>query len=296
MSTYVSAAFGVGALAAMALAPLTRALDLEAGTPLRVCAAPNDLPFSNDRRLGFENRVADLVAHDLGRPVQYVWSVPGRRFARDMLQSGGCDVVMGVAEDAPGYARSRPYYWSAFVLVSPRARALKVYDLADRRFDSVTVVLHASDDDGASVPGVKAAMGGQLARRARKFLVHGDADGSNRMARVLDSVVEGHADAAIAWGPLAAYFARQHPVPMTITPIVVGAEGDAAAPPYPVSIGVRRSAPGLLANIDQALERRAKDIERLLSSYEVPMLQWNPPPRSLSGTSSPSGIRLADRR
>src|SRR5438128_1296513 len=88
---------------------------------LRVCADPNNLPFSNQRAEGFENRLADLVAHELGARVEYTWYAPGRGYLRNSLNADLCDVVMGVPSELDTVAASRPYYRSTYVFVSRHA-------------------------------------------------------------------------------------------------------------------------------------------------------------------------------
>src|SRR5205085_12007826 len=90
-----------------------------ASPPLRVCADPNNLPFSNARQQGFENRLAAMVAGDLGTRIEYVWSAQRRGFLRQTLNAGTCDVVMGVPAGLPQVATTRPYYRSSYVFVEP---------------------------------------------------------------------------------------------------------------------------------------------------------------------------------
>src|SRR4051812_31872304 len=96
------------------------------GRVLRVCADPNNLPFSNERAEGFENRLAELVARELGARLEYTWYAERRGFLRNSLNAGLCDVVMGVPSALGMVAVSRPYYRSTYVFVSrkPGIRSL----------------------------------------------------------------------------------------------------------------------------------------------------------------------------
>lgn len=277
MSPYLSAALGVSALAAMAAAPLARVADLERGAPLRVCAAANDLPFSDDRREGFENRIAELISRELGRPLEYVWSGPDRGFSREVLHSGGCDLAMGLTAGAAGYVLSRPYYRSAFVLVSERERALDLHALDDARLRTLTLALHVSDQVGSSVPQASRALGRDLVGRAHRFLVYGDDASADRVARVIEAVSRGHVDGAVIWGPLAAYFVRQHSVTLATTPLTSAANWDSPPPLFDVAVGIRRSDVALAAAVDAALDRRADDIQRILAAFDVPVFEQSEP-------------------
>src|SRR4051794_40920725 len=94
--------------------------------PLRVCADPNNMPFSNQRGEGFENKIADLVARDLGRPLAYTWSPQRRGFIRNTLKAGRCDVVIGVPAQYGLLQPTRPYYRSVYTFVSRRDRHLRL--------------------------------------------------------------------------------------------------------------------------------------------------------------------------
>lgn len=277
MSPSASVALGVSALAAMVVAPLARVVDLENGAPLRVCAAASDLPFSNDRRQGFENRIAELLAHELGRPLEYVWSVRARGFSREMLHAGGCDVAMGLTAGAAGYVLSRPYYRSAFVLVSAREHVVDLTALDDARVPSLTLALHVSADVGTNVPATTRMLGRDLVGQAHRFLVYGDDNGEDRIARLIDAVTRGEVDGAIVWGPLASSIVKRHSATLTMTPITAGARWDAPPLLFDVSVGVRRSDPALAARVDAALDRRATDIQRILAEYDVPVLGGSEP-------------------
>src|SRR4051812_14213403 len=96
-----------------------------AQSPLRVCADPNNMPFSNERGEGFENKIATLVARELGRPLQYFWLPQRRGFIRNSLNARRCDVVMGVPAQYGLLQPTKPYYTSSYAFVSRRDRHLR---------------------------------------------------------------------------------------------------------------------------------------------------------------------------
>src|SRR5436190_15218147 len=92
-----------------------------AARELRVCADPNNLPFSNAKREGFENAVVELIAKELGAEVHYVWWAQRRGNIRSTLNAGECDLIPGIAAGVDMAATTRPYYRSTYVFVTRRA-------------------------------------------------------------------------------------------------------------------------------------------------------------------------------
>ena len=205
--------------AAWLLLALCAAAPAAAGEPpLRVCADPNNMPFSNDRGEGFENRLAELVAEELGTRVEYTWHAQRRGFIRETLNAGACDVVMGMP-NMDMIATTRPYYRSGYVLVSRADAGIdlasidapELADYTDRR---------APDRRRRREHAARARAGRPRARRQRRgFTVYGDYRQEAPPMRLLDAVVAGEIDVAAAWGPLAGWYAKQSDVPLRVTPI-----------------------------------------------------------------------------
>ena len=89
---------------------------------LRVCADPNNLPFSNSAE-AVENKIVKLIADHLGRPLEYVWRAQRRGFVREGLNAGECDLVAAIPSGAPMALTTRPYYRSTYVFLSKPRRA-----------------------------------------------------------------------------------------------------------------------------------------------------------------------------
>jgi mxaJ protein len=113
---------------------------------LRVCADPNNLPFSNSRSEGFENKVAELVARELGAKLQYTWWAQRRAFVRNSLGNGACDVIMGLPPDYPSVLTTEPWYRSTYVLLS---RDLPVKSLYDPALRTARIGVHVVGEDYA---------------------------------------------------------------------------------------------------------------------------------------------------
>ena len=248
------------------LAILTAALAC-AAPPLRFCLDPNNLPFSNDRGEGFENRLADLVAGELKRPVEYVWWAQRRGFVRNALTSGLCDVVPGIATSVDSLLATRAYYRSSYVFVSRTATAPRSFD--DPILRRLRIGVQIVGDDYANTPPAHA-----LSRRGivnvQGYRVAGNYNLPNAPARIIDAVANGEIDIAIAWGPLAGYFARHQPIPLYVSAIAVRAGESQIPMTYDIGMGVRKRDLALQRAVDGALARNRDKIAKLLKEFHVP--------------------------
>jgi mxaJ protein len=162
--------------------------------PLRVCADPNNLPYSNDRREGFENRLAELVARDLGRDgVHYTWWAQRRGFLRNTLNVAACDVVMGIPSSADAVLTTRPYYQSSYAFVSRADRHLALASLDDPQLRRMRIGVQLVGDDGANSPPAHALSRRGIIRNVVGFSVYGDyAQGSPGVANRVSSGIRRH--------------------------------------------------------------------------------------------------------
>jgi len=234
---------------------------------LRVCADPNNLPFSNERREGFENALADIVARELGRRVEYTWWPQRRGFIRTTLRAGVCDVVMGVPAEFELADTTRPYYRSTYVAVARRDRGLRITSMDDPRLRTVSIGIHLVGDDYASVPPGTALGARGIVQNVRGYSIYGDYSKPNPPADLIAAVTRGDVDVAIAWGPLAGYVASVSDVPLTVDPI---AAPDDVPFEFSIAMGVRRGDHELRQRLDEVLQRRRGEVEALLERYHVP--------------------------
>lgn len=255
---------------ALAAALLLVAASAEA-RPFRVCADPNNLPYSNERREGFENRIAELLAADLGADLEYTWWPQRHGFLRYTVDAGSCDVVMGVPEKFEKLLTTRPYYRSSYLFVTRRDRALDITSLDDPRLRTLRVGVQLVTDEATSPPAHALADRG-IVQNVRGFLVNGDYSTPAPTAPIVEAVARGDVDVAAVWGPQAGYFAKTQPVPLSL--VAIEPLPDAVARPmtFDISVGVGRGQDALRREIDEALSRRRGDIERILAAYGVPQL------------------------
>lgn len=243
-----------------------------AGKPeLRVCADPDNLPYSQRDESGFENRIARLVADDLGMRLSYFWQEQRRGFVRKTMGAGECDLFIGVPAGFDKVLATHPYYRSSYVAVT-RARepAFTGFDpsqLRTRRFGVQLI----GNDLAASPPGYALAEGGAL-DNVTGFLVYGEGPAVRRM---VDALQGGSIDVALAWGPQAGYFAHRGETPMTVSRLAPPA-GLTVPFEYSIAMGVRKGDTALRDRLNELLARRKADIDAILDAYFVPRVSVEP--------------------
>jgi mxaJ protein len=242
---------------------------------LRVCADPNNLPFSNDRREGFENRIVDLVAADLHATVEYTWWAARRGFVRNTVSAGVCDVLPGVPTRFDRTLVTRPYYRSTYVFLSRRDRRLHLQSLDDAALQHLKIGVQLIGDDGENSPPAHALAARHIVRNVVGYTVYGDYRQPNPPARIVDAVARGDVDVALVWGPLAGYFAARQPIAMDVAPVQTQ-DGPSLPFVFDISMGVARRAAALRDEIDAALARRRADVDRVLDAYHVPRVAHAP--------------------
>jgi quinoprotein dehydrogenase-associated probable ABC transporter substrate-binding protein len=239
----------------------------------RVCADPNNLPFSNDRGEGFENRLAELVAGELGERVAYTWWAQRRGFVRNTLNAGLCDVIMGVPARFELVGRTRPYYRSTFVLAYRSDRGLALASIKDPQLARLKVGVQLIGDNGTNTPPAQLLGQRGIVENVVGYPVYGDYREANPPARIIEAVERGDIDVAAAWGPLAGYFAKRSPVPLTIVPIADAPEFRPLKFEYDISMGVRRGDRALHRALDEVIVRKQPQITALLEAFGVPLVE-----------------------
>jgi mxaJ protein len=239
-------------------------------TPLRVCADPNNLPFSNSRQEGLENRLAELVGRELVARVVYTWWPQRRGFFRETLNAGRCDVVMGVPDGLQMLATTRPYYRSTYVFVTRSADSLQVRSFDDPVLRRLRIGVQLAGGAEGTTPPVYALARRGLMDRVEGYSLYADYARPNPPARVLDALARGEVDVAVAWGPLAGYFARREPVRLSVVPVAPAIDPSGVPLTFAIAIGVRKGDERLRRALDRVIQRHRQEIERILDEYGVP--------------------------
>ncbi|GAB6196703.1 substrate-binding domain-containing protein [Lysobacter xanthus] len=250
---------------------------------LRVCADPNNLPFSKEDGSGFENELVRLLARDLGAEVRYTWWAQRRGNVRNTIGSGDCDIVAGVASGIEMLSTTRPYYRSSYVLVAREGTPwATLTSLDDARLRDARIGVQLIGDDGANTPPAHALARRGLYANVRGYTVYGDYVDATPQRPILDAVARGDVDVALVWGPTAGYFAKDVRTPLHLTPVTPWL--DAGEPMvFDISMGVRREDRALRRELDDALARHAPEISALLDRYGVPRLPLDKTPGNVPG-------------
>ncbi len=237
---------------------------------LRVCADPNNLPFSNQAEQGFENRIAELIAHELNAEVRYTWWAQRRGFVRNTLNERQCDLIIGVPASYELVLTTRPYYRSTYVFVTRADRGLDIRSLDDEQLRALKVGVQIIGDDYASTPPAEALAKRGIVDNVVGYSVYGDYKEPNPPARIIEGVANGAVDVAMVWGPLAGYFAQQQKVALQLAPVTPQVDPPFLPMVFDIAMGVRRSDTLFHRKLNELLVRKRADIDAILQEYGVP--------------------------
>lgn len=238
---------------------------------LTVCADPNNLPFSNRAGQGFENRLAELIARDMGARVEYVWWAQRRGYIRSTLNEARCDLWPGVASGVDTVTTTRPYYASSYVFVTRRDRHIESLSFDDPRLKVLSVGVQMVGNNATNTPPAYALARRGITDNVRGYMLYGSYDQPNPSSAIVQAVERGDIDVAVVWGPLAGYFASRSTVPLRLEAVSPRFDGPQWPMVYSISVGVRRDNAELRDSINDILEREQPRIDRLLSAYHVPL-------------------------
>ena len=267
-------AFGLATLGALALgqpAAAQRPGPLRPGV-LRVCADMDNLPFSNRKGEGYENKIAELIANAWNSKLEYTWW-PIRRGYYRMLNGTYCDVIIESPAGLDQAGSTKPYYRASYAFVSRKGSGLEdINSLADPRLKKlrIGVNLFVSTDGEHSPPEMALS----------RYGVVGNLKGYNtsydeniRPEDIINGVVKKDVDVAIVWGPMAGYFVKKAPVPLVLTPIAVERDSATGFPmQYNIGMAVRRKDRALRDSLQTLLDRKAPEIQAILKDYGVPVI------------------------
>ncbi|HEX8916322.1 MAG TPA: quinoprotein dehydrogenase-associated putative ABC transporter substrate-binding protein [Humisphaera sp.] len=240
---------------------------------IRIAADPNNLPFSNEKLEGFENKIAALVAKDLNADLEYVWRAQRRGFFRHALKDAEADLVLGAPAGFDRALTTPPYYRSTYVFVArPGTEGAKVRSLDDPLLKWLKVGVQLIGDDGANTPPAHALAARGAVDNLVGFTVYGDYAEPNPPARIVSAVAKGDVDVAVVWGPLAGYFAGKQDVPLQLTPVSPEADAGGLRFTFSIAMGVQKPDKALRDELAGALERRRAEVGRILDEYHVPRL------------------------
>jgi len=236
------------------------------GASLRVCADPNNMPFSNEKGEGFENKLAELIAQKLDARLEYSWFAEATGYVPNTMGREACDLVMGYAQGTGLIEDTNPYYHTSYVLIYRQDDAsLQGIDrLSDPRLKGKRIGLFAR-----TPPASILAMNGLVAN-AKPFEINADDSASQVTMTMIDELASGDLDAALLWGPVAGYYAERASVPLKLVPLVKENAGPSTI--YGITMGLRPNEPQWKHTINKLIVDNQSEINLLLQSYNVPLL------------------------
>jgi quinoprotein dehydrogenase-associated probable ABC transporter substrate-binding protein len=232
---------------------------------LRVCADPNNMPFSTDKAQGFENKLAELLADKLGKDLSYSWYPQATGFVRNTLAAHKCDVIMGIPQGDDLVQVTNPYYRTAYALMFKQGHGLEGVDtLGDPRLKGKRLGVVAG-----TPPGNNMAANGLMAN-AKPYPLVIDTRVDSSAAAMMHDLAAGDIDAGVLWGPMAGYYARQSTPAVTVVPLVKETAGPRLA--YRIAMGVRYTDQEWKRQLNRTTQDNQPAINRLLLSFGVPLL------------------------
>jgi len=245
-------------------------------TDLRVCVDPYNLPFSNERGEGFENKIANIVAQDLNATVINYWWPQRRGFLRNSILAGFCDVLISVPVGLDPVATTKPYYRSTYYFVYRADRGLTVRSLDDTLLKHLKIGVNMIGYDYTNTPPAHAlGTRGVVGLVGFGNFLNPDPQ-ADHPQDIIDAVAKDSIDVAIVWGPKAGYWVRREPVPLTMVPLPDSDAVSGMPFAFDMAMGVRHRDKALKAQLDSVIDRRRGEIVGVLQDYNVPMLQLHP--------------------
>ena len=265
LCTAIVAMFLSGKLLAQPVERPDLSIELVDPKVLRVCADPNNMPFSTDKGEGFENRLAELLADKLGKGLSYSWYPQATGFVRSTLAAHKCDVIMGIPQGDDLVQVTNPYYRTAYALVFKQGHGLEGVDtLGDPRLKGKRIGVVAG-----TPPGNNMTANGLMAN-AKPYPLVVDTRVDSSAAAMMHDLAADEIDAGILWGPMAGYYARHAASAVTVVPLVKETTGPRLA--YRIAMGVRYADQEWKRQLNRTIQDNQPAINRLLLSFGVPLL------------------------
>jgi quinoprotein dehydrogenase-associated probable ABC transporter substrate-binding protein len=233
---------------------------------MRVCADPDNMPFSNDKGEGFENKLAELIAAKLDDTVDYTWFSESSGYVPNAVGTDACDLIMGYAQGTGLIDDSNPYYHTSYVLIYRQndPDLAGVDRLSDPRLKGKRIGLFAR-----TPPASILALYGLVAN-AKPFEVNAGESASKAAEAMLEEIASGKLDAGLLWGPVGGYYAQRSSVPLALVPLVKENAGPSTI--YGITLGLRPNDPQWKHQINKVIAENEREIDEILQGYNVPVL------------------------
>ncbi len=236
---------------------------------LRVCADPDNMPASNQKGEGYENKIAELIASEWKAKVEYAWWPVRRGFFARALNGRYCDVAMTAPAGLDMAATTKPYFRSAYMIVYRKDSGLNLTSLNDPKWKKLKIGVNLLNSDAENTPPAMALGAHGVVGNLVGFTTF-YSEGRDRPENIIKAVADKQVDAAIVWGPLAGYFAKQSSVPLVLNPLF---EDSVTGIPFAfrIAMGVRRRDQELRDSLQKVLDQKGSEIQAILQQYGVPL-------------------------
>ena len=234
---------------------------------LKVCGDPNNLPFSNEKQQGIENKIADVIAKDMGLTVAYTWWPHQRGVVKRALNTLRCDVMLGIPKGYDPVLWTKPYYRTGYVLAVRKDRGLKIKSLDDPQLKKlkIGVQVNTPPHDALGQRGIADNVVGY------QLMFDSNFHAEDYPGKVVEDLIAGQIDVALVWGPIAGYFAKKKAAPIEI--VLLESKPDSVERfAFDISMGVRKKDTELKAKLEESIARKHDEITHILEDFGVPLL------------------------
>lgn len=234
---------------------------------LRVCGDPNNLPFSNEKLQGIENKIAVVIAKDMGLTVAYTWWPHQRGVVKRALNTLRCDVMLGIPKGYDPVLWTKPYYRTGYVLAYRKDRGLKIKSLDDPQLKTlkIGVQVNTPPHDALGQRGIADNVVGY------QLMFDSNFHAEDYPGKVVEDLIAGQIDVALVWGPIAGYFAKKKAAPIEIV-VLEGKPDSVERFAFDISMGVRKKDTELKAKLEESIARKHDEITHILEDFGVPLL------------------------
>lgn len=231
---------------------------------LKVCADPNNLPYTNRQEQGFDNRIAQIIAEELNAQLSYVWYPQGVNMVQRKLREGDCDLILGVGESYQGMLSTLAYYQSTFVMVYREGEG---YDLETLDDEVLRKLRRAAETPG--IPPYASLLRRDLST-GTQIIESRDLQPTPPISPIVDSVARKEVDVAILWGPIAGYFSKNQPSKLKVVPVLPEFELPSTSMIYAITMIVRPGDDAFRDRLNYVITRRWEQIRGLIEEFSFP--------------------------
>ena len=260
---FLAALFG-SVLASAGLQAVAQTADIADRNALKVCADPNNLPFSNQKGEGFENKIAELMGAALGVKVEYTWFPQIIGFARNTLQAHRCDLVIGTVAGDDVMQTTNPYYFTTYVMIYRSDKGLTLTGLDDPRLASLRLGVVSA------TPPSDLLVRHDLMAHAKPYQLIVDTRAESPTHEMVKDIMDGTIDVGFLWGPIAGYYRKHGELPLTLVPLKD--EPGAARMKYHIAMGVRGNEPEWRRRVNAVILKQQPKMTAILRDYGIPLL------------------------